>query len=324
MNFLALSDLDDDHLRRLLGRARDLEEHPVSDALRGKVMGLIFLNPSLRTLTSFQAGMAQLGGSSVVLTPGQGTWGLETRTGVVMDQDKAEHVREAVPVLNQYTDGLGLRCFAAGEDLAEDVSEPVLSAVAGASRKPLVNMESAVDHPCQALGDWKTLDDLEVPEDGKLVLSWAWHPRPLPLAVPSAVAKMTARRGMKLTVLRPEGFALPDEVLPEGVEVEQTSDRAAAMDGAVALYAKSWRATAPYGDPDADAELRRDLRDWCVAEDWFEPAAKAAPFLHCLPVRRNVVVREELLESPRSVVVQQAGNRLHAQKAVLMELLGGA
>lgn len=321
-SFLRLADLDDSHLRRLLGRAHDLEKHPVSDALRGKVLGLVFLNPSLRTLSSFQAGMAQLGGSSVVLTPGQGTWGLETRTGVVMDGDKAEHVREAIPVLNQYTDALGLRCFAAGEDLATDVAEPILSAVAGAARKPLINMESAVDHPCQALADWKTLDDLEVPADGKLVLTWAWHPRPLPLAVPSAVAKMAARRGMKLTVLRPDGFALPDEVLPEGVEVEQTSDRAAAMDGAVAVYAKSWRATAPYGDPEADAALRADLRSWCVAEDWFAGAAPGAPFMHCLPVRRNVVVEEALLESPRSVVIRQAGNRLHVQKAVLVEVLG--
>lgn len=322
MNFLALADLDDGQLRRILDRARALEGAPVSDVLLGKVLGLVFLNPSLRTLSSFQAGMAQLGGSSVVLTPGQGTWGLETRTGVVMDGDKAEHVREAFPVLGQYTDALGLRCFAAGESLAEDVSEPILSAVAEVAPKPLVNMESAVDHPCQALADWKTLDDLEIPEDGKLVLSWAWHPKPLPLAVPSAVAKMAARRGMKLTVLRPEGFSLPDEVLPDGVEVEQTADRAAAMDGAVAVYAKSWRATDPYGDAARDAELRSDLRNWCVREEWFAPAGSAAPFMHCLPVRRNVVVAEEVLEGPRSVVIQQAGNRLHVQKSVLVELLG--
>lgn len=322
MNFLGLSDLDDDALRRVLRRAGELQDEPLSDALRGRVLGLVFLNPSLRTLTSFQAGMAQLGGTSVVLTPGQGTWGLETRTGVVMDGDAAEHVREAIPVLNHYTDALGLRCFAGGESLEEDLGEPVLSAVADASVKPLLNLESAVDHPCQSLADWKTLDDLGVRPDGRLVLSWAWHPRPLPLAVPSAVARMAARRGMKLTVLRPEGFALPDCVLPPGLHVEQTSDRAAAMEGAVAVYAKSWRATVAYGDAAADARLRAPLRDWCVREEWFEAAEPAAPFMHCLPVRRNVVVSEELLESPRSVVIQQAANRLHVQKSVLMEILG--
>lgn len=328
--FLSLAELDDATVRRLLARARALEERPLSQALRGRVLGLVFLNPSLRTLASFQAGMAQLGGSSFVLTPGQGTWALETATGVVMDGAAAEHVREAIPVLGQYADALGVRAFAGGRSIEEDLAEPVLTAFAEHAARPLVNLESAFDHPCQALGDWKTLDDLGAPAaGGRLVLSWVYHPNPLPQAVPAAVLHMAARRGMEAVLLCPEGFELPEPVLARvraaaeasGGALRVSRDREEAMTGAHVLYAKSWRATAAYGDPHAEAELRAPLRGWCVGEEWFRPAAPGARFLHCLPVRRNVVVADEVLDGPRSAVVQQAGNRLHVQKAVLLELL---
>lgn len=330
--YLDLQACDDATLARLLARAARLEAEPISDALRGKVLGLLFFNPSLRTLSSFQAGMAQLGGASVVLAPGQGTWGLETRDGVTMDGTAAEHVQEAVPVLCGYFDALGVRCFAGGEDLEEDLREPVLGAVHRAATKPVINLESAVDHPCQALADWKTLDDLEVPRaGGKLVLSWAWHPRPLPLAVPAATLRMAARRGMDVTVLRPEGYGLPGAVMEDaralaagsGGSVAETADRDAAMAGAHVVYAKSWRAPVAYGDADREAGLRAGLRDWCVDEPWFAPAAPGAHFMHCLPVRRNVVVADAVLDGPRSRVVRQAHNRLHVQKSVLLEILEG-
>lgn len=328
-SFLHLHDQDDATIRALLCSAAAIERAPISDALKGRVLGLVFLNPSLRTLASFQAGMAQLGGSSFVITPGQGTWALETRDGVVMDGAAAEHVREAVPVLCQYADALGVRCFAGGADLNLDLTEPVLSAFARHATKPLVNMESALDHPCQALADWKTMDDLDIPQSGRFVLSWAWHPKALPYAVPSAALSMAARRGMKVTVLRPEGYALPAAVMERAREqaarsggcVRETSDRAAALDGAHVLYAKSWQAEAHYGRPESEAALRAPLRDWCVAESWFETARKDAVFMHCLPVRRNVKVKDEVLDGPRSRVIRQAGNRLHAQKAVLLHML---
>lgn len=320
--FTCLADLDDATLARVLDRARQLEADPRRRDLEGRVLGLLFLNPSLRTLASMQAGMAQLGGSSVVLVPGQGTWGLETRLGVRMDGAEAEHVREAIPVLEEYVDALGVRAFGAGATVEEDLAEPVLGAMAAVASGPFMSLESAMDHPCQALGDWKTLDDLEVPASGKLVLSWAWHPRPLPLAVPTAVLRMAARRGMEVTVLAPPAFQLPASVLPAGSRVHQTEDREAAMDGARVLYAKSWRCPDRYGDPAGDAAARAGLEGWCVGEDWFAPARPEAVFMHCLPVRRNVVVRDEVLEGPRSRVVRQAGNRLHVQKSVLLELLG--
>ena len=328
--FLDLEDLDDETIGRLLHSAKSLQREPIRDALSGKVLGLVFMNPSVRTLASFQAGMAQLGGSSFVITPGQGSWGFETREGVTMDGDAAEHVKEGIPVLASYADALGVRCFAGGRDLEQDLAEPVLGSIASICDKPLLNLESAVNHPCQALADWKTLDDYEVPNDGKFVLSWAWHKKALPLAVPAAALTMAARRGMDVTVLRPDGFELPPQIMEtasqaasfSGGRVRETNDRAEAMDGAHVVYAKSWQATAAYGDPAAESRLRESLQDWCVKEDWFASAEPDARFMHCLPVRRNVVVADEILDGPRSVVLNQAENRLHAQKAVLLEMLG--
>ncbi|MCC7144739.1 MAG: N-acetylornithine carbamoyltransferase [Candidatus Eisenbacteria bacterium] len=329
-HYLDLEDLDDAALARVLARAGELERSPISDALRSRVVGLVFMNPSLRTLASMQAGVSQLGGSSFVLTPGQGTWQLETRTGVVMNGAAAEHVREAIPVLAEYCDLLGVRCFADGQDLRHDLADPAIRAMAEVSSVPFVNLESAIAHPCQALADWKTLDDLEVPrQGGRFVLSWANHPKALPLAVPAAVVAMAARRGMDVTVLRPEGFGLPETVMQNaarlaarsGGSLRETDDRALALAGAQVIYAKSWTAPQFYGRPEEEAKHRARFPDWCVDPSWFEHTTPNAHFMHCLPVRRNVVVSDAVLDGPRSVVVRQAGNRLHTQKALMVELL---
>jgi N-acetylornithine carbamoyltransferase len=329
--FISLADATESELEELLALATELERRPQPAALTGKVLGLLFFNPSLRTLASFQSGMARLGGSSFVISPGQGSWQLETRDGVVMDGAAAEHVREAIPVLAGYADALGIRSFAGGVDLAQDLADATFRAMAALCPVPLINLESAIDHPCQALGDWKTLDELAVPRHGRLVLSWAWHPKALPLAVPAAVLQMAARRGMQLTILSPEGFALPPALLERaraaarasGGSISETSDREAAMAGAQVLYAKSWTSTAHYGDAEAEAAQRAGLRSWCVDESWFGAAAAGCRFLHCLPVRREVVVRGSVLDGPRSAVVRQAHNRMWAQMAVLHHLLSG-
>ncbi|MCB9832686.1 MAG: N-acetylornithine carbamoyltransferase [Planctomycetes bacterium] len=330
-SFLHLDDLDDDGLGWVLDRARRLEAAPIQSSLRDKVVALLFMNPSLRTLASMQAGIAQLGGTSVVLQPGQGTWTLEWRRGQVMNEGAAEHMQEALPVLEGYADALAIRCFAGGSSLAETLEDPVLRAASALVTKPLINLESATAHPCQSLADWKTMDDLDLPRrGGRFVLSWAWHPRALPLAVPAGTLHMACRRGMEVTLLAPPSHVLPEPMLARaraaaersGGSLRISADRAEALEGAQVVYAKSWGAPALIGRPEEEAELRRGLEDWCVAESWFDHAAPEARFMHCLPVRRNVVVRDEVLDSARSVVIRQAHNRLHVQKALLELMLG--
>jgi len=328
-NFLDLADHPREVVLELLALAARLERHPEPQALAGRVLGLLFFNPSLRTLASFQAGMARLGGSSFVITPGSGTWQFETRLGAVMSGDRAEHVREGLPVLASYCDALGIRSFAEGRDLAADLAELGFKAMAELVDKPLVNMESAVNHPCQALADWKTMEDLGVPQNGKFVLSWVNHPRALPLAVPAATLHMAAMRGMEVVVLRPDGYALPAALMDKarraasasGGSVRETADRREALDGAQVLYAKEWGSPLHYGDAQAELALRAKQTGWCVDQSWFAGAAADCRLMHCLPVRRNVAIADEVLDGPRSVVLREAYNRMPAQMAVLHRLL---
>ncbi|MGO9038586.1 MAG: N-acetylornithine carbamoyltransferase [Steroidobacteraceae bacterium] len=327
--FLDLADFKREQVLDLLALAQSLQDKPQPRALAGKILGLLFFNPSLRTLASFQAGMARLGGSSFVITPGQGTWQLETKLNAVMNGPAAEHIREAIPVLASYCDALGVRAFAEGKDLQADLRETLFGMVDALCEKPLINMESAMNHPCQALADWRTMDELEIPIRAKFVLSWAYHPKALPLAVPAAVVHMAAMRGMEVVVARPEGFALPPEIMEKarlaasaaGGSVTETADRAAALRGASVLYAKEWGATRCYGNPEGDARLRAELVDWCVREQWFSAAMPDARLMHCLPVRRNVAVADEVLDGARAVVRREAFNRLAVQMAVLHRVL---
>jgi N-acetylornithine carbamoyltransferase len=329
--FLDLADFTRDQVTDLLDLAQRLQTRPEPQALVGKILGLLFLNPSLRTLSSFQAGMMRLGGTSFVVTPGQGTWQVETRVGAVMNAGAAEHVREAIPVLASYCDALGIRSFAEGKDLATDLAEGQFRMMAQMCDKPFVNMESAVNHPCQALADWKTMDDLAVPRSGKFVLSWVYHPRALPLAVPAATVHMAAQRGMEVVVLRPKGYALPEPLMAKaraaaaasGGSVTETTERSAALAGAHVVYAKEWGSPMHYGDAEAESRLRQPLGDWCVRESWFRNARPDCHFMHCLPVRRNVAVADEVLDGPRSRVIREAANRMVVQMAVLHRMLKG-
>ena len=327
--FLDLADLERDEVLTLLELARRLETRPEPHALAGKILGLLFLNPSLRTLASFQAAMARLGGSSFVITPGQGTWQLETRLNAIMNGAAAEHIREGIPALASYCDALGVRAFAEGKDLRSDLDETLFRMIDGLCDKPLINLESAMNHPCQALADWRTLDELRVPRRAKFVLNWVYHPKPLYLAVPAATLHMAAMRGMDVVVARPEGFAFPPEIMDKahaaaaasGGSVTETADHSAALKGADVVYAKEWGSTTYYGDVEADARLRAELADWCVRERWFANAAPDAKLMHCLPVRRNVAVADEVLDGPRAVVKREAFNRLTVQMAVLHRML---
>jgi ornithine carbamoyltransferase len=256
--FLDLADFSREEVKDLLGLAVRLQRHPDPHALAGKVLGLLFMNPSLRTLASFQSGMMRLGGSVYVVTPGQGTWQMETRSGAVMNGAAAEHVKESVPVLASYCDAIGIRMFAEHKNLAADLAETQFKMMTDLCDKPLVNMESAMNHPCQALADWHTMDELKVPERGKFVLSW---------------------------------------------------------------YAKEWGSPQHYGDNEAEARVREYLGDWCVKDSWFKSTDPDCHFMHCLPVRRNVAVDDEVLDGSRSVVIREAYNRMVVQMAVLHRLL---
>jgi N-acetylornithine carbamoyltransferase len=317
----------------LLELANRLDEHPEPEALRGKVLSLLFLSPSLRTLASFQAAMTRLGGGSFVISPDMSIHGLETRPGIVMDGAAAEHINEAVPVIASYGDAIGIRAFAERKNLEHDLAETEFNALTALIDTPYINMESALGHPCQNLADWKTMDDLEIPANGgKFVLSWAYHPKALPLAVPASTLYMAAKRGMDVTVLRPDGFALPDVLMQKasaaaeqhGGSVRETDDRTEAMENAHVIYAKSWSSTSHYGDRLGDQKLRNELIDWCVDEPWFSNARDDCRFMHCLPVRRGVVVSEPVLDGPRSVVIPEARNRMLAQMAVLHQMMGAS
>ncbi len=282
--FLDLADFERAEILDLLALAQALQDKPEPHALAGKILGMVFLNPSLRTLASFQAGMARLGGSSFVITPGQGTWQLETRLHAVMNGAAAEHVAEGIPVLASYCDALAVRAFAEGKDLKSDLQETLFGLLDGLCDKPMINLESAMNHPCQALADWRTLDELEVPNRAKFVLSWVYHPKALPLAVPAAIVHMAAMRGMEVVVARPKGFALPPEIMAKarcgrhrcgGRGDRNRRSRIRPSTAPPCSMPRNGARTRYYGDLDADARLRAELSEWCVRERWFTRALPA-------------------------------------------------
>ena len=330
--FNDLTDFSTEEINALLELATRLEQQPEPRALEGKILSLLFLSPSLRTLASFQAAMGRLGGGSFVISPDMSIHGLETRPGIVMDGAAAEHIREAVPVIASYGDAIGIRAFAERRNLDDDLADREFEKLGSLVDVPLINMESAIQHPCQNLADWKTMDDLEVPaQGGRFVLSWAYHPRALPLAVPASTVQMAAMRGMDVVDLNPPGFDLPQPVMDKaraaaaasGGSVTETGDRREAMEGAHIGYAKSWSSTQHYGDRLADQAQREELIDWCIDDPWFENARTDCRFMHCLPVRRGVVVTDRVLDGPRSIVLPEARNRMLAQMAVLYRMLKG-
>lgn len=331
--FNDLADCSAAEIRELIALAGRLDEKPEPRALLGKVLSLLFLSPSLRTLVSFQSAMIRMGGGTFVVAPNMSIHGLESRSGIVMDGVAAEHIHEAVPVIASYGDAIGIRAFAKRENLDDDLADREFRELTSLVETPYINMESAINHPCQSLADWKTMDDLGIPANGgRFVLSWSWHPQPLPLAVPAATVHMAAMRGMDVTVLRPEGFELPDSIMDKarqaaaasGGSLTETDDRTAAMQDSRVIYVNSWSSVQHYGNKCAEDESKIELRDWCVDEPWFDSAASDCRFMHCLPVRRGVTVTDRILDGPRSVVIAEARNRMLVQMAVLHRLLSAA
>ena len=331
-NFCDLADISPENIEILLSKARDLEQHGSTKELQGKVLALLFLNPSLRTLTSLQATMIRLGGGTFVVSPEMSIYGLETRSGIVMDGTAAEHIREAVPVIASYADAIGIRAIAQRTNLSDDLKDEYFEELRSLCDIPVINLESSIRHPCQSLADWKTLEDFSVPgKGGKLVFSWIYHPEALPLAILGDTIHMAASRGMDVTVLRPDGFDVPEELMQRaklagsklGANVLETDNRNIAMEGAHVVYAGSWSSTRFYGDSIQDQKIRREHDGWCLEESWFDgTVSDSCYFMHALPVRRGVEVEDQILDGPRSIVVPQARNRMFAQMSVLANLLG--
>ena len=329
-HFLTTADFTRPELERLIERAAAFKSgEDKSTPLSGKSVALVFFNPSLRTRASMQIGIYELGGNAVVLEPGGTSWTLEHRDGVVMDADKTEHVAEFVRVLGRYCKAIGVRTFAPMKDWEAERIDPVLNAFAKYADVPIINLESAMHHPCQALADMMTIRERYGATSKSVVLTWAWHPKPLPMAVPNSFVIAAAQMGHTLVVAHPRGYELEDELMSNartfaaraGGSVEVTHDIDAAFDGAHVVYAKSWGSKNFYGATEKDIAERAAYR-----EKWIVDAAKMrrtddGSFMHCLPVRRNVIVTDEVIDSPASIVIDEAENRLHAQKAVMTMLI---
>ena len=296
----------------------------VSKPLAGKSVALVFFNPSLRTRASMQVGIYELGGNAVVLEPGGTSWTLEHREGSVMDGDKTEHVAEFVRVLERYCVAIGVRTFASLKNWEEERTDPILNAFAKYASVPIINLESAMHHPCQSLADMLTIREKLGAGRKRVVLTWAWHPKPLPMAVPNSFALAAAQMGHDLVIAHPPGYDLDEELIKTlGPNVEITNDIDAAFTGADVIYAKSWGAKQFYGNSDQDLATRAQYRSKWIVDEEKMARTNDAIFMHCLPVRRNVIVTDGVIDSPASVVIDEAENRLHVQKATLARLLGG-
>ena len=262
-NFLTTADWTREELEGLLEASlRFKRGEDVSKPLAGRSVALVFFNPSLRTRASMQVGVYELGGNAVILEPGGTSWTLER---VVMDGDKTEHVAEFVRVLARYCSAIGVRTFAALKDWSEERRDPVLAAFAKYADVPVINLESAMQHPCQALADMLTVREKLGAGRKRVLLAWAWHPKPLPMAVPNSFALAAAQMGHDLTIAHPPGYELDDELLGEinsrafdaGATVSVTDDIEEAFDGQEVVYAKSWGSKLFYGSPQDDSNRTR-------------------------------------------------------------------
>jgi N-acetylornithine carbamoyltransferase len=331
-SFLTTSDWTRAQLDQLIDSALRFKNAPDhSKPLDGRSIALVFFNPSLRTRASMQVGIYELGGNAVMLEPGGTSWTLEHRDGAVMDADKTEHVAEFARVLGRYCAAIGVRTFAALKNWNEERTDPVLKAFAKYSEVPVINLESAMHHPCQAMADMMTIRKELGPEHKRVVLTWAWHPKPLPMAVPNSFALAAAQMGHEVTIAHPEGYELDDELLAKisrqaagaGGSLRTTNDMDEAFAGAEVIYAKSWGSKHFYGNAEADIAARAQYRGKWIVNEPKMARTNNAIFMHCLPVRRNVIVTDSVIDSGRSVVIDEAENRLHVQKAILARLLRG-
>lgn len=310
-HFLSVRDID--NLSSLLSTAFRFKANPYSEVNLGnrKTLGLIFFQPSLRTRMSTQSAARHLGMEVIVMNVGQDAWQLEFNDGVVMNGTASEHIREAAAVIGEYCDIIGVRSFPSLTDRDADYREVVFNAFCRFSNIPVISLESATHHPLQGFADLMTIEELKTKERPKVVLTWAPHPKALPQAVPNSFAEWMLRANVEFVVTHPHGYEL-DEQFTEGATIEY--DQRKAFVDADFIYAKNWSSYLEYG------KILSDDPAWRVTMEHMA-LTNNARFMHCLPVRRNVIVDDAVLDSEYSVVIQQAGNRVWTAQAVLSAML---
>ncbi|HUG31572.1 MAG TPA: N-acetylornithine carbamoyltransferase [Acidimicrobiia bacterium] len=330
-HFLNTYDWSRPQLQAMLDDARVFKKSPLSDDLAGKTVALLFLNNSLRTRTSFEVGVFQLGGHAVVLTPSGGMWPLEFEKGAVMIGDAEEHVQEAAKVLSRYCDLIGIRAFPKFENWEEDRKDHILNALAEHAEVPVINMET-ITHPCQEMALAMAMQNHLGELDGKdFLLTWSYHPKPLNTAVANSALVMAAKFGMNVTLLCPnEDYLLDQRYLDiarsdtsaDGRTLKVTHDIDGAYRSADIVYAKSWGALPYFGRWDEEKPIRDRYQHFIVDEGKMAKT-DGALVSHCLPMRRNVIMSDGVFDGPNCIAYEEAENRLHVQKAIMKRLVSG-
>lgn len=310
-HFITLADLPDFH--QTLDLAMELKNQPTKwDAMgKGKTLGLLFFNPSLRTRLSTQKAAQNLGLPTMVMNFSQESWALEFEDGTKMSGLRSEHVKEAAAVVSQYCDMVAIRAFASLSDKEKDEAEIVLRSFAKYASVPIINMESATAHPLQALADAITIKEFQPAHKPKVVLSWAPHPKALPHAVGNSFTKMMKHMDADFIIAHPEGYALNPKIT---VGITCTTDQEKAMEGADFVYTKNWCSYEQYG------QILRTDDEWMITPEKMQ-RTNDGKFMHCLPVRRNIVAADGVLDSPNALVIQQSQNRIFSAQSVLKQLL---
>lgn len=328
-HFVSTLDWNRDELQDILDTASALKRSPLQRDLAGKSVALVFFNPSSRTRTSFAVGVHQLGGNAVILEPGKGAWPIEFEDGVVMDGDAEEHIAEVAKVLSRYCDLICVRAFPKFQSWEADREDQVIHAFTQYATVPVINMET-ITHPCQELALMQTLQEKLHTTDGrKFLLTWTYHPKPLNTAVANSALIIAAKFGFDVTLLCPT----PDYILDDrymsaarayceanGRTLQVTHDIDAGYADADVVYAKSWGALPYFGNWEPERPIREANRHFMVDMQKMQKT-KSGLFSHCLPVRRNVKVTDEVLDSEFAIHIDEAENRLHVQKAIMSKLI---
>jgi N-acetylornithine carbamoyltransferase len=330
-HLVSLQDLADGDVQEILDSSLAIAEGRAAPTVSGKCVGLVFFRGSLRTRTSFEAAMHQLGGETINLTAASDFWDLEEQEGVVMDGQAPEHIRDAAAVLSRYVNALAIRPALVGRSWETDRRDAGIRAWSRHSDVPIINMESALWHPLQALADLMTMrQTLGELRGTKLCIAWTHSPTPASFAVVHSLLLAALRFGVDVRIAHPPGYDLDDGVLSEarriarerGVEVATGLELREAVPDAHVVYARSWGSLDDYGNPTLAASRRARTTGWTIDEGLMR-LGDDARLMHAMPVRRNLEVTDEVLDGPRSLVYRQAENRLHSQKALLARLFGG-